>query len=94
MINLSHFYKLIQSAKLAFGSFLSMRERGEDTFEPSCHLQRDNQPVYQVSSPEHPFGIWKPDEMKQADLSFSFILPPSLPLPDLTAVLSLMEANC
>ena len=63
-----------------------MRERGEDTFEPSCHLEREtisHGPVYQVS-PEHPFGIWKPDEMKQTDLSFSFILPPSLPLPDLT----------
>ena len=64
MINLTYFCKLIQSAKMAFGSFLSIREV-KTPLNPAATLKEtiSRCPVYQAAC-QQPFGVWKSDEMK------------------------------
>ena len=58
-----------------------MREKCKDSFEPSCHLERDNQLLPRLPrSPHSPFEIWKPDKIKQTELSLTPFLPPTLTL--------------
>lgn len=73
-------------SRLAFSSFFSMEEKGEDTFEPTV----SHCPVYQ--GPQDPLGTQKPGETEQAELSLSPSVPPCLPPPTLQAMLFLLEA--
>lgn len=74
MINLTYFCKLTQSSKVAFDSFLSIREV-KTPLNPAATLKEtiSRSPVYQAArSHALPlFGVWKSDEMKQTELSFS-----------------------